>query len=67
MATPGGVESIVGITPGKEVDLCGHATLGTAFVLANFYKPDERRFVFETLSERLIVTRKGDLYEMDYF
>lgn len=53
-------------TPGKEVDLCGHATLGTAFVLANFYKPNEERFVFDTLSGRLIVTRKGDLYEMDY-
>ena len=53
-------------TPGKEVDLCGHATLGTAFVLANFYKPDENLFVFDTLSGRLIVTRKGDLYEMDF-
>ena len=53
-------------TPGKEVDLCGHATLGTAFVLANFYKSDENRFVFDTLSGRLIVTRKGDLYEMDF-
>ena len=53
-------------TPGKEVDLCGHATLGTAYVLANFYKPDENRFVFDTLSGRLIVTRKGNLYEMDF-
>ena len=53
-------------TPGKEVDLCGHATLGTAYVLANYYKPDETRFEFDTLSGRLIVTRKGDLYEMDF-
>ena len=53
-------------TPGKEVDLCGHATLGTAFVLANFYQPDETRFVFDTLSGRLTVTRKGGLYEMDF-
>ena len=25
-------------TPGGEIDLCGHATLGTAFVLLNFYE-----------------------------
>ena len=53
-------------TPSKEVDLCGHATLGTAFVLSNIFKPDENRFVFDTLSGRLIVTRKDDLYEMDF-
>ena len=53
-------------TPGGEVDLCGHATLGTSFVLANFYKPEETRFEFDTLSGRLIVTRKGDFYEMDF-
>jgi len=53
-------------TPGKEVDLCGHATLGTAFVLANFYRPEDSRFVFDTLSGRLIVNRKGEFYEMDF-
>ena len=25
-------------TPGGEIDLCGHATLGTAFVLLNYYE-----------------------------
>lgn len=25
-------------TPGGEIDLCGHATLGTAFVIMNFYE-----------------------------
>ena len=25
-------------TPGGEVDLCGHATLATAFVILNFYE-----------------------------
>lgn len=53
-------------TPGKEVDLCGHATLGTSFVLSAFYEPGETRFVFETLSGRLTVNKKGDLFEMDF-
>ena len=53
-------------TPGKEVDLCGHATLGTTYVLANFYDTDAKSFVFETLSGRLVVTKRGDLYEMDF-
>lgn len=53
-------------TPAKEVDLCGHATLATAFVLANFIEPETTVFRFETLSGRLTVTRKGELLEMDF-
>ncbi|HMM19444.1 MAG TPA: PhzF family phenazine biosynthesis protein [Selenomonadales bacterium] len=53
-------------TPGGEIDLCGHATLATAFVLANFYEPASTEFIFETLSGNLSVARKGDLYEMDF-
>ncbi len=41
-------------TPGGEIDLCGHATLGTAYVLANFVEPDTARFVFDTLSGELV-------------
>ena len=26
-----------GFTPGGEIDLCGHATFGTIFVIINFY------------------------------
>lgn len=53
-------------TPGGEIDLCGHATLGTAFVLANFVEPERERFVFDTLSGELAVTRRGDMYELDF-
>ena len=53
-------------TPGNEVDLCGHATLGTAYVLANFYDTAAERFTFETLSGKLIVARRDDLFEMDF-
>ena len=53
-------------TPGGEIDLCGHATLGTAFVLLNYYEKDAHQVVFSTLSGDLIVTRKGELYEMEF-
>lgn len=53
-------------TPGGEIDLCGHATLGTAFVLLNYYEKDAQQVVFTTLSGDLIVTRKGELYEMEF-
>ena len=53
-------------TPGGEIDLCGHATLATAFVLENFAEPASMEFTFETLSGKLSVIRKGDLYEMDF-
>ena len=53
-------------TPGGEIDLCGHATLGTAYVLAHFVEPDASRYVFQTLSGELIVTRDSDRSSMDF-
>jgi PhzF family phenazine biosynthesis protein len=53
-------------TPGVEVDLCGHATLATASVILNDLIPGERSVSFETKSGRLIVTRDGDLYSLDF-
>ena len=53
-------------TPGGEIDLCGHATLGTAFVLLNYYEKAADKVVFTTLSGDLIVTRKNDMYEMEF-
>ena len=34
-------------TPGTEVELCGHATLASAFTILNFYEPEsgQRRFM----------------------
>ena len=48
-------------TPGGEIDLCGHATLATAYVLFCFYETAVDTLVFSTLSGELSVTRKGDL------
>lgn len=53
-------------TPGGEIDLCGHATLATAYVLIRFVVPDAERLAFETKSGTLLVTRRGDLLEMDF-
>ena len=53
-------------TPGTEVELCGHATLASAFVILNYYEPESDVVSFNTLSGVLTVTRKGSLYEMDF-
>lgn len=53
-------------TPGTEVELCGHATLASAFVILNYYEPESDAVRFNTLSGELTVTRKNSLYEMDF-
>lgn len=53
-------------TPGGEIDLCGHATLATAFVIMRFVEPDKTAVCFHTVSGELTVTKKQDLYEMDF-
>jgi len=53
-------------TPGGEIDLCGHATLATAFVLSTFYECDKSEFVFTTLSGKLTVTKVENMFEMNF-
>ena len=53
-------------TPKDEINLCGHATLATGFVVLNYYEPGAEMVEFDTMSGRLSVTRRGDLYEMDF-
>lgn len=53
-------------TPGGEIDLCGHATLGTAYILFRFFEPGANEITFQTKSGQLTVTRKDDLLEMDF-
>ena len=53
-------------TPGSEIELCGHATLASAFVILNFIELESSSVSFNTMSGMLTVTRKGDLYEMDF-
>jgi PhzF family phenazine biosynthesis protein len=54
-------------TPKVEVDLCGHATLASAYVIFRFIAPERRRVAFETLKAgTLVVTRQGDELAMDF-
>jgi PhzF family phenazine biosynthesis protein len=54
-------------TPTIEVDLCGHATLASAFVLFNFYHQDKIDIAFHShRSGQLNVTRTGDLLTLDF-
>jgi len=53
-------------TPEVEIDLCGHATLASAFVIANFVDTDVLDMDFHTMSGILSVRKSHDLYEMDF-
>ena len=54
-------------TPGAEVNLCGHATLGTSYILANFVEPDAQEFRYHTMSGRLAAKcLGGDRFELDF-
>jgi len=53
-------------TPGGEIDLCGHATLATTFVLKNFYEKERELFLFDTLSGRLEVQKKEDIFQLNF-
>ncbi len=48
-------------TPVAEVDLCGHATLATAFVLMTILEPSRREATFHSKSGPLRVTRGDDV------
>jgi PhzF family phenazine biosynthesis protein len=54
-------------TPTTEVELCGHATLASAYVIFNVLMPERQRVVFRTeKAGDLAVTREGDLLALDF-
>ena len=53
-------------TPLEEIDLCGHATLGSSFVVFNELEPDRQSVAFHTRSGVLRVARRGELLEMAF-
>jgi predicted PhzF superfamily epimerase YddE/YHI9 len=53
-------------TPKIEVDLCGHATLASAFVLLRHYFPAQLQVKFTTRSGELTVARNGRHLAMDF-
>lgn len=55
-------------TPELEVDLCGHATLATAFVLFNHYHPKEHtiRFISPRSGSLVVVKNEDASMTMDF-
>jgi PhzF family phenazine biosynthesis protein len=53
-------------TPTQEVDLCGHATLGAAYVLFHHVQPGMERVEFASRSGPLVVTCEGEWLTLDF-
>jgi PhzF family phenazine biosynthesis protein len=54
-------------TPLVEVDLCGHATLASGYVVLNHLKPGSPNVTFHSLhSGTLSVSSRGDKLELDF-
>ncbi|CAN5802114.1 PhzF family phenazine biosynthesis protein [soil metagenome] len=53
-------------TPELEIDLCGHATLTSAFVLYQYLGYDKPQLIFYAKSGELIVSKEGDRYKMNF-
>lgn len=53
-------------TPVREVELCGHATLASAFIITRYLAPHTRVLTFDSLSGVLTVHRNGDTLELDF-
>lgn len=53
-------------TPVSEIDLCGHATLGAAHVVANSSSEQPDSLIFEYPGGELPLSRNKDIYELNF-
>lgn len=53
-------------TPAAEVDLCGHATLASAYVVLLYLRPDLTRVTFHSPSGPLVGTWEADILMLDF-
>lgn len=54
-------------TPSCEVDLCGHATLASAFVIFNYCRFSGNRIQFNSVNRGVLyVEKKKDMLELDF-
>jgi PhzF family phenazine biosynthesis protein len=53
-------------TPAVEVDLCGHATLASAYVVMTCLRPELESVSFQSRGGELVVRRDGGLYALDF-
>ena len=62
----GGKYHIRWFTPSHEVDLCGHATLASAYVISRFYESEAEAVYFISKGGDLTVHVAGEMLEMDF-
>jgi len=63
----GGAFALRWFTPVAEVDLAGHPTLATAYVIFRFIAPEAAQLTFRTLKAgALVVARRGEELAMDF-
>jgi hypothetical protein len=53
-------------TPAAEINLCGHATLASAYVLFNIMNYKKPSITFHSKSGPLIITKEKDVISMDF-
>lgn len=53
-------------TPELEIDLCGHATLASAFILYNYLGYSKKEITFYSKSGELLITRDGDKFCLNF-
>lgn len=53
-------------TPELEINLCGHATLASAYVIFEMLKAKKKKVVFSSKSGLLTVIKKKDRMDMDF-
>lgn len=53
-------------TPSKEVDMCGHATLASAYVIFEILNYKEEEIIFNSKSGVLKVTKDNDKFKMNF-
>lgn len=53
-------------TPKSEIDFCGHATLGTAYVISKHVEPECNMITFHTLSDEITVDIDDDLFTFSF-
>ncbi len=62
----GNTYSLRWFTPTFEIDLCGHATLASAFIVMTYLEPNRTSVTFDTVSGAITVKRNGGSFEMSF-
>lgn len=62
----GGSYRLRWFTPKNEIDFCGHATLATSFIIANFIEPSCKTIKYDTLCGKITVEVNDGTFIMDF-